>query len=132
MMARICAAARSLTARLRWRSCCAGILLNEHIAEDGLNVFAHPCQLGAEGIVSKRIDTVVRRVQRRRKHSMSIMSTGLGDAERRVAGPKLITITVSTARALSGLGATKIWAFIREGKSIEGLAKEAGICPRPP
>jgi bifunctional non-homologous end joining protein LigD len=35
----------------------AGILLNEHIAEDGTTVFAHACQLGAEGIVSKRIDS---------------------------------------------------------------------------
>jgi bifunctional non-homologous end joining protein LigD len=35
----------------------AGFLLNEHIAEDGLTVFAHACQLGAEGIVSKRIDS---------------------------------------------------------------------------
>jgi bifunctional non-homologous end joining protein LigD len=34
----------------------AGILLNEHIAEDGPGVFAHACQLGAEGIVSKRVD----------------------------------------------------------------------------
>jgi hypothetical protein len=36
----------------------AGILLNEHIAEDGATVFAHACQLGAEGIVSKRIDSI--------------------------------------------------------------------------
>jgi ATP-dependent DNA ligase len=35
----------------------AGILLNEHIAEDGSTVFANACQLGAEGIVSKRIDS---------------------------------------------------------------------------
>jgi bifunctional non-homologous end joining protein LigD len=35
----------------------AGILLNEHIAEDGPTVFAHACRLGAEGIVSKRIDS---------------------------------------------------------------------------
>jgi bifunctional non-homologous end joining protein LigD len=35
----------------------AGILLNEHIAEDGLTVFAHACRLGAEGIVSKRVAT---------------------------------------------------------------------------
>jgi bifunctional non-homologous end joining protein LigD len=35
----------------------AGILLNEHIAEDGLTVFAHACQLGAEGIVSKKVDS---------------------------------------------------------------------------
>ena len=27
----------------------AGILLNEHIAEDGPSVFAHACRLGAEG-----------------------------------------------------------------------------------
>jgi bifunctional non-homologous end joining protein LigD len=33
----------------------AGILLNEHIAEDGPVVFAHACRLGAEGIVSKRV-----------------------------------------------------------------------------
>jgi bifunctional non-homologous end joining protein LigD len=38
----------------------AGILLNEHIAEDGLTVFAHACRLGAEGIVSKRVDGVYR------------------------------------------------------------------------
>jgi bifunctional non-homologous end joining protein LigD len=36
----------------------AGILLNEHIAEDGATVFAHACQLGAEGIVSKKVDGV--------------------------------------------------------------------------
>jgi bifunctional non-homologous end joining protein LigD len=34
----------------------AGILFNEHIAEDGSIVFAHACRLGAEGIVSKRVD----------------------------------------------------------------------------
>jgi hypothetical protein len=32
----------------------AGILLNEHVAEDGPTVFEHACRLGAEGIVSKR------------------------------------------------------------------------------
>jgi hypothetical protein len=46
---------------------------------------------------------------------MSVMSTGLGDDERRAATPKPITITVSTACALSGLGPTKIWALIRDG-----------------
>jgi bifunctional non-homologous end joining protein LigD len=34
----------------------AGILFNEHIAEGGPVVFAHACRLGAEGIVSKRVD----------------------------------------------------------------------------
>jgi bifunctional non-homologous end joining protein LigD len=34
----------------------AGILLNEHIAENGPTVFAHACRLGAEGIVSKMVD----------------------------------------------------------------------------
>jgi bifunctional non-homologous end joining protein LigD len=37
-----------------------GILLNEHIAEDGPTVFAHACRLGAEGIVSKRVDGAYR------------------------------------------------------------------------
>jgi bifunctional non-homologous end joining protein LigD len=31
-------------------------MFNEHIAEDGPVVFAHACRLGAEGIVSKRVD----------------------------------------------------------------------------
>jgi bifunctional non-homologous end joining protein LigD len=38
----------------------AGILVNEHIAEDGATVFAHACRLGAEGIVSKRVDGTYR------------------------------------------------------------------------
>jgi hypothetical protein len=38
----------------------AGILFNEHIVEDGPTVFAHACRLGAEGIVSKRIDSIYR------------------------------------------------------------------------
>jgi bifunctional non-homologous end joining protein LigD len=38
----------------------AGIRLNEHIAEDGATVFAHACQLGADGIVSKRVDGTYR------------------------------------------------------------------------
>jgi bifunctional non-homologous end joining protein LigD len=42
------------------RDTAAGILLNEHIAEDGAIVFAHACQLGAEGIVSKRVDGTYR------------------------------------------------------------------------
>jgi bifunctional non-homologous end joining protein LigD len=37
-----------------------GILLNEQIAEDGLTVFAQACQLGAEGIVSKKVDNSYR------------------------------------------------------------------------
>ena len=38
------------------RDTVAGILLNEHVAEDGPTVFAHACRLGAEGIVSKKVD----------------------------------------------------------------------------
>jgi bifunctional non-homologous end joining protein LigD len=38
----------------------AGILLNEHVADDGPIVFAHACRLGAEGIVSKRVDGTYR------------------------------------------------------------------------
>ena len=33
-----------------------GIRFNEHIEGDGPTVFAHPCKLGLEGIVSKRKD----------------------------------------------------------------------------
>jgi bifunctional non-homologous end joining protein LigD len=38
----------------------AGILFNEHVAEDGPTVFEHACRLGAEGIVSKRVDGTYR------------------------------------------------------------------------
>jgi bifunctional non-homologous end joining protein LigD len=38
----------------------AGILLNEHVAGDGATVFAHACRLGAEGIVSKKVDGTYR------------------------------------------------------------------------
>jgi bifunctional non-homologous end joining protein LigD len=38
----------------------AGILFNEPIAEDGPMVFVHACRLGAEGIVSKRVDGTYR------------------------------------------------------------------------
>jgi bifunctional non-homologous end joining protein LigD len=34
----------------------AGILFNEHVAEDGTTVFAHACRLGAKGIVSKKVN----------------------------------------------------------------------------
>jgi bifunctional non-homologous end joining protein LigD len=58
-----CAAGRLRTPRDRkatlaqlLRNTEAGILLNEHIVEDGSIVFAHACRLGAEGIVSKKID----------------------------------------------------------------------------
>ena len=34
--------------------------LNERIAQDGPTVFAHACPLGAEGIVSKRVDGTYR------------------------------------------------------------------------
>jgi len=32
-----------------------GVRLNEHLAHDGSEVFAHACQMGLEGIVSKRL-----------------------------------------------------------------------------
>jgi bifunctional non-homologous end joining protein LigD len=37
-----------------------GILLNEHVAEDGPTVFEHACRLGAKGIVSKKVDSTYR------------------------------------------------------------------------
>jgi excisionase family DNA binding protein len=56
---------------------------------------------------------------------MSLMSTGLADEERRAtntsksskpARVRPLTITVATACAMSGLGPSKIWGLIREGK----------------
>ena len=38
----------------------AGIMLNDHITADGDMVFAHACRLGAEGVVSKQIDSSYR------------------------------------------------------------------------
>jgi bifunctional non-homologous end joining protein LigD len=38
----------------------AGILFDEHIAQDGPVVFAHACRLGAEGVVSKKVDGTYR------------------------------------------------------------------------
>ena len=37
-----------------------GIRFNEHIEGDGPTVFAHPCKLGLEGIVSKQKDSPYR------------------------------------------------------------------------
>jgi len=52
-------ARRKALARLLRRSQ-EGIVFNEHTEEEGAVVFAHACQLGAEGIVSKRIDAPYR------------------------------------------------------------------------
>ncbi len=38
----------------------AGIVINEHVADDGPIVFAHACRRGAEEIVSKRVDGTYR------------------------------------------------------------------------
>jgi bifunctional non-homologous end joining protein LigD len=38
----------------------AGIVLNEHVVGDGPTLFKHACRLGAEVIVSKRIDGTYR------------------------------------------------------------------------
>jgi len=38
----------------------AGILLNEHVVGDGPTVFEHASRLGAEGIVSKKVDGTYR------------------------------------------------------------------------
>jgi excisionase family DNA binding protein len=45
---------------------------------------------------------------------MSISSTGLSRHE--LHGAKPITVTVATAKKLSGLGNTTLWALIKEGK----------------
>ena len=38
----------------------AGIVFNEHVAGDGPTVLEHACRLGAEGIVSKKVDGTYR------------------------------------------------------------------------
>jgi len=38
----------------------AGIVLNEHVVGDGYTVFEHACRIGAEGIVSKKVDGTYR------------------------------------------------------------------------
>jgi bifunctional non-homologous end joining protein LigD len=60
MMARICAIGLSSALARLLRNTEAGILFNEHIAEDGPVVFTHACRLGAEGIVSKKVDSTYR------------------------------------------------------------------------
>jgi bifunctional non-homologous end joining protein LigD len=42
------------------RSCPPGIRLNEHLTHDGNVVFRHACQMGLEGIVSKRLGSIYR------------------------------------------------------------------------
>ena len=52
-----------LSARPRWRGCYAGVIpasCSMNTAEDGALVFRHACKLGAEGIVSKRVDAPYR------------------------------------------------------------------------
>jgi bifunctional non-homologous end joining protein LigD len=51
---------RKAALALLLRNSGAGILFNEHIAEDGAVVFAHACRLGAEGIVLKKVDSTYR------------------------------------------------------------------------
>jgi hypothetical protein len=43
---------------------------------------------------------------------VSVLSTGLSDYE--THGAKPLTVTVGTAKQLSGLGNTKIWALIKD------------------
>jgi hypothetical protein len=50
---RSCPVGRSLEPR---SSSQVGIMPNEHIGEEGPTIFAHACRLGAEGMVSKRVD----------------------------------------------------------------------------
>lgn len=52
--------------------------LSEHIAADGLRVFAHACRLGAEGIVLKRLGSRYR--------------SGLCDAWIKVRNPASIAV----------------------------------------
>jgi bifunctional non-homologous end joining protein LigD len=48
---------KSKLAKLLRSSRHSGIALNEHLEADGAKAFAHACNLGFEGIVSKRRDS---------------------------------------------------------------------------
>src|SRR5215831_20426855 len=84
--------------RKRFRPAEAGILLNGHVAEDGPTVFAHACRLGAEGIVSKRVDGTCRsgpcpvwikvRVRPASRCSGSEVRIGIGDPGWLVSPPQ--------------------------------------------
>jgi hypothetical protein len=57
----------------------AGILFNDHVAEDGPTVFEHVCGLDAEGIVSKRIDSKYRAGRgSRRKTQLTSRCSAIG------------------------------------------------------
>jgi hypothetical protein len=75
---------RAALARLL-RDAKAGILLSEHIAEDGLAVFARACRLGPEGIVSKKVAVWIKvrnpagiAVQRERSEIWNRRASGSG------------------------------------------------------
>jgi len=63
-MATTCGVIRWKCARLRFEVCWPKLALalrsNEHIEGDGPTIFAHACQMGLEGIVSKRKDSMYR------------------------------------------------------------------------
>ena len=46
------------------RGCRSSIVLNEHYEEDGAIVFREACRLGCEGIVSKRLGSIIAEVGR--------------------------------------------------------------------
>jgi ATP dependent DNA ligase domain len=52
----------------------SGIMLNDHLAEDGDLVFSHACRLGAEGIVSKKIDASTPQFAWRRRRATKEVS----------------------------------------------------------
>jgi len=65
----------------------AGIVLNEYVAGDGPTVFEHACLLGAEGIVSKKIDGAYHSgpcpawIKVRNPASLSVQREGSGEVE---------------------------------------------------
>jgi ATP-dependent DNA ligase len=58
----------------------AGILFNEHIAEDGPIVFAHACRLGAEGMIRRYPCSPPAwwRLDHRSSNNLSIATTEFG------------------------------------------------------
>jgi bifunctional non-homologous end joining protein LigD len=104
----------------------AGILFNEHLAEDGPIVFAHACRLGGEGIASKRVDgtrggcTARAAVQRWRERKR----------EREAAQPCLSLIAPVGAHQPAGLAFFKplqiARAFLATSRPVRTLPKREG------
>jgi len=109
---------RELGKLLRW-SAQIGLQLNEHIAESGDVVFRHPCKLGFEGIVSKRLGS---RYTSGRTHNWLKMKNPAAPAVKREAEEdwgrgrrrrRRISRSASTYGPLTAKASSSIWPASR-------------------